>query len=363
LKVLLLNQFGAGSEAPTGRLADELAEFLNLHRHTARVISSNASYRVKRTGWRRWAHELRSHFILFFRAVNLGRADVVISFTSPVCLPVTARFAASFLHAKLYLWNMDLYPDLALALGELKPGLLASMLRSLMQGAYKSAAGVVALDDDMREFLQENYGVDSCVIPPWPPNLPWPASLSSATAGNKTWLYSGNLGQAHEIKTLLKIQQRLEGTRTDIQLVLQGGGAQWAFSQESARQLGLKNVSWRNPATESKLTESLWNADVLVVTRKPETKGLLWPSKLALAQLSSRPVLWIGDTDSRTAGALRAEPRNGVFAPGEVEQTARWLIDTMTATSHRPVLPLATETSRRENLQKWEALLTGTTVQ
>ena len=359
MKVLLLNQFGNGSEAPTGRLAAELAEFLNLHGHTAQVISSDDSYKIKRTRWRRWAHELRSHWVLFFRALKSGRADAVISFTSPVCLPVTARLVATLLTAKLYLWNMDIYPELALVLLELRPGLVASTLRALMRSAYTSAAGVIALDDDMREFFKETYGVESSVIPPWPPSLPWPNLSPCLSYKNKTWLYSGNLGQAHEIQVLLKIQKRLEADGADIQLVLQGAGAQWSISQDIAKGMELRNVLWRNPALDSELTESLLRADVLVVTRKPETKGLLWPSKLALAQLSRRPVLWIGDTDSWTGREVKKEPQNAAFLPGQEEEIFNWLKKTLSADFICSPAPIPTEASRQEYLQRWLALLSN----
>ena len=251
MRILILNQFGRDAGAPTGRLARELAEFLQAAGHGARVLSSDASYHVRRRGWRRWAHEAKSHLVLFGRTLAHGRVDAVIALTSPVCLPVTAAIAAGLRGARLYLWNMDLYPDLALVLGELKPGGLASLLRAAMARAYHAAIVVVALDEDMRAYLQQNYGVDSAVIPPWPPDLNWPAGPTSASKAESTWLYSGNLGQAHDIHTLLEMQQRLEAAGVPARLVLQGSGAQWQTSQKIAAGLKLKNVTWRAPVEEA----------------------------------------------------------------------------------------------------------------
>ena len=360
MKILVLNQFGGGSGAPTGRLAAELVEFLRGRGHDARLLASDPSYQVRRRGWRRWAHEAKSHLILFFRALAQGKADAVIALTSPVCLPATAAVAAFLLRAKLYLWNMDLYPDLALVLRELKPGPLARMLRAVMARAYRSAAGVVALDEDMRAYLRTEYGVEAVILPPWPPELPWPDPASIPPRAEKIWLYSGNLGQAHDIRTLLEVQKRLEEEQVPAQLVLQGSGAQWLVSQEMAAELNLKKVVWREPVEEKDLTASLLGADVLVVTRKPEMKGLIWPSKLALALLSGRPLLWIGDTDSATSRALMENDRNGAFRADQQEEVVAWL----TRRLEKPILTLITaiptQASRRELMARWNSILEST---
>jgi colanic acid biosynthesis glycosyl transferase WcaI len=357
VKIALLNQFGSRSGAPTGRLAEELAGFLRTAGHDARVISCDVSYELKRRGWRRWAHELKSHLILFLRVFRSGKADAILALTSPVCLPVTAQLAARLMRAKLYLWNMDLYPDVALTLRELNPGFLAWLLRALMGRAYRSAECAVALDEDMRNYLEREYGVETTVVSPWPPDLRWPAPQEFRGKTGKTWLYSGNLGRAHETQTLMDVQKLLEDDGSDARLVLQGGGSETASSGEAAAKLNLKNVVWRGPVDEKSLTRSLLGADVLVVTRKPEMKGLMWPSKLALARLSGRPVLWIGDTDSAAARALREDGRSGAFRPDQKEEIFAWLKRVFRDENERQVAPISPQISRRKEMARWAAIL------
>jgi hypothetical protein len=73
------------------------------------------------------------------------------------------------------------------------------------------------------------------------------------------------------------------------------------------------------------LPASLLAADVLVVTQKPETRGLLWPSKLALVATLARPILWVGPTDGAIARDLATLPQAGIFAPGDATAIAQWL--------------------------------------
>jgi glycosyltransferase involved in cell wall biosynthesis len=323
MKILLLNQYGPGSGAPTGRILGELSTGLRELGHETVLLEATSSYGVSRRGLSRILHEGQAHAALLFSSLAQGRINAVISLTSPACLAVTAAFISRLKGARHFHWAMDIYPDVGVQLGELPQGAVTRLLAVLMRRAYRHAARVIALDEDMREFLKQNYGVDSDVLEPFPPEVTWRETPRDAAAPRR-WCYSGNFGRAHEIDVLLLAQRRLEDRGVKAVLVLQGKGAQFLSSQEAARRLGLNRVEWRPPAPEENLGESLLSVDALVVTRKASMKGLLLPSKLMLARLSGRPILWIGDTDSSTARLLQKEG-HGVFAFDQPDAIADWL--------------------------------------
>jgi hypothetical protein len=141
----------------------------------------------------------------------------------------------------------------------------------------------------------------------------------------RIWVYSGNLGRAHEWRTLLDAQRAVEEAGGEWRLLFQGGGPSWPAAKETAEGLGLKRCDWRAYVAEDELPASLLAADVLVVTQKPETCGLLWPSKLALVTSLPRAILWVGPTDRAIARELKGMPQAGVFAPGDADGVAKWL--------------------------------------
>jgi colanic acid biosynthesis glycosyl transferase WcaI len=149
--------------------------------------------------------------------------------------------------------------------------------------------------------------------PPNEPAIPW------------TWLYSGNLGRAHEWQTLLDAQHLLEGSGLPIHLVFQGDGGARAAARTYAEQLGLRRCDWKGYVSEGDLLASLLKARLLIVTQRPETRGLLWPSKLALLQRLPRPVLFIGPPDGAIAKRLRDGGGAGVFAPHQAKEIADWI--------------------------------------
>jgi Glycosyltransferase Family 4 len=354
MRVLLLNQYGFASGAPTGRILAELGDGLRQRGHDVVFLQSDESYGQSRRGVRRILHELRAHAVLAGRGLLGGRIDAVISLTSPACLAITAGAIARVHRARHFHWAMDLYPDVGVRLGEVREGALTRLLAFLMQRAYRTAHRVVALDEDMRDHLRAAYRVDSTVLEPFPPEVAWPADATTTT---RRWLYSGNFGRAHEIDVLLQVQKRLEQSGIDAELIFQGHGARFASSRDSAAVRKLRHVHWRPPVEQELLGQSLLDADVLVVTRKAEMKGLLLPSKLMLAELSGRAVLWIGDTDSHTARRLK-KAGHGVFAMDEVESIASWLGEIFGQKSSRPATkPRATRDVREQSIRAWEALL------
>ena len=327
MKILFVNQFGPGSGAPTGRLLGELAETLRGRGHSVQVLATDRDYGVRRRGLSRWGHELCAHVALFIRMLWCGRQDLLFSLSSPACLLLTAGVAARLIGTKHVHWVMDLYPDVAVALGEIEPGLLEGLLQLLLQEEYRLCARVAVLDGDMAERLQSRGLAEPLILPPWPPEVDWP--LENGAEVPACWMYSGNLGQAHEWRVLLEVQALLEKEGRPVRLILQGHGAQWPASYDLAVRLGLKQVEWREAVPESRLGESLRAAGVLVVTRKPAVAGLLWPSKLALVRLAGRPCLWIGDVSGVVAAELSQDPRNGVYRADQVNEMAQWLVQVL----------------------------------
>jgi glycosyltransferase involved in cell wall biosynthesis len=298
---------------------------------TTTLVGDAADYRGRKTLFgSRALREALSLLRLLFRTLAAPRADAIVVLTSPPMVPVVAALARiRHRRAKLIHWAMDLYPDVAVALGEVSEGsLLQRVTAALMARVYRTCDLVIVLDREMAERVCP--GAKRIEIePPWPPVATLFTLPESAGAGDEatenpafTWLYSGNLGRAHEWRTLLEAQARLEAEGLAIDLVFQGGGAERAPAEAAAAALGLRRCHWRDYAPGPGLIASLLAADALVITQRPETAGCLWPSKLALAVRVGRPVLWVGSRDGGVAGWLQ-DQGHFACAPGDAEAIAR----------------------------------------
>lgn len=326
MRILFLNQYFPPDPAPTGILFREVAYEFVRQGHTVDFVDSAQDYRRGAGGGGRMKRELRALWRMLREGRSRQKADVVISGTSPPCLAVVADHVARSHGAAHIHWAMDMYPELAVALGEIKRTSLVARLTGLaMRRAYRRAYRVISLDEDM-SLRFRRMGIEPVCIRPWvtgenlkrdvemrQPESPW------------TWIYSGNLGRAHEWQTLLRAQGLLEERGMDARLLFQGGGPSWDAARAMAAELGLRRCEWNGYVDAAELHPSLMRCNALVATQLPCVQGLLWPSKLALMMTLPRPILFVGPANGAIAAELRGLPHAGIFEPGDPEGVAAWI--------------------------------------
>lgn len=367
MRILALNQYGERDRSPTARLLRELAGALRAAGHEVAVISVGRDYgQGAQAGVCRWKRELGALLHLRREGCRAASPDLVLSFSSPPLLATVGHRVASHHRVPHVHWALDLYPDLAAALGANPSRLVDRVSRFLMRRAYQGCREVVTLDEDMAATLRQGYHCEPLLLPPWPP-VPSAQDVAhglepvggGAEAPTGVWLYSGNLGRAHAWEPLVAIQAELEKRGSQGRLVIQGDGYSVPPLREEVERRRLQAVEFRDYAPEDRLLTSLLAARVLVVTMKPQVRGLLWPSKLALAGLTGVPVLLLGPTDSTPARQVRAGG-GAAFAPEDVASAADWL-EAELATPRSPPPPgeIAERAgqARERALAQWRELL------
>ncbi len=326
----LANQFVPPDLAPTARLLGELSQGLGERGWRIRLLGRSASYRAGSvTGLRRWLRDLVAHVGLFVKGLSGPRPDIILCLTDPPALVFTMKCLAFCRGSRLVHWPMDVYPQIAAALGALKKdSLIYCTIAHLSAWALHKSDAVVCLDDDMRKALLPAAS-STTVIPPWvPQDIVIPEALAFPDGPKIKWLYSGNLGRAHDFETLLQAQRILEDADAPFELVFQGGGACREAAQQLATHLGLRSCQWLEYVQDVQLIPSLLLAHVLVATQREATRGLLWPSKLALLQALPRPIAWVGAPAGAIAASLRTRSGStGIFAPGDAAGLAAWLME------------------------------------
>lgn len=331
MRILFLNQYTPPDPAPTSALIGDLAAYLESRGFETAFLNAGSGYRSKpRTGWRRWWHDGMANLKMLIKGLGLPSADFIICLSDPPGCLVVGALLAKLKGARLIHWAMDVYPEIAAALGALrKDSLIYRLVDHLQKRAYDQCVMLGCLDEDMAAALGVTQDPRLLLCPPWPSRnliLPETTPTKSSDSGRLKWLYSGNLGRAHDYETLLHAQRRLEDEDLPFDLVFQGGGPARTSAMKLAAQLNLKHCQWADYVPEAELIPSLLAADVLIATQKVETRGLLWPSKLALMHLLPRPLVWVGPKEGAVATMLRELPEaHGVFAPGEATELAGWL--------------------------------------
>lgn len=245
---------------------------------------------------------LAAFFALLRRA---RRGSTIVALTDPPLISVVAALAAMLRRATLINWTQDLFPEVAEALGMRA----LRVLRRARDWSLRRAKVNVALGDAMAARLP-----NAVVIHNWADAALHPVDVphSRFVVG-----YSGNLGRAHDSRTMLAAIRALRGD-DDIEFVITGGGAQL----DAIRAEQFPNVRFAGYAPRERLSESLSEADAHLVTLLPALEGLIVPSKFYGVLAVARPVLFVGAPEGELARIIQSSECGFIIEPGDGEALA-----------------------------------------
>jgi glycosyltransferase involved in cell wall biosynthesis len=397
-RLFFVNRYFFPDESATSQLLADLAFELAHSGREVHVICSRQLYGA--AGTRLAAHEIIDGVVvhrlwttrfgrrqLFGRALDylsfyltcaiallrlLRRSDIIVAETDPPLISVVAAAAARLKGAILVNWLQDVFPEIASILGASPPAFLERMLRRLRDASLRAAACNVVLGQRMLERLRQT-GLPAGglrIIENWADAdtlQPKPAADSALRAhlglsGKFVVGYSGNLGRAHEIETLIGAAELLRGD-DGIAFLFIGGGAKMdeLRSEVAARQLPRFHFLPYQP--RETLHDSLAAPDVHLVNLIPALEGLIVPSKFYGILAAGRPVAFVGDTDGELARVIARSNCGLVVGAGDtagLAQAFRALKADVRARQNMGAAArelLCSRFSRRHAITAWASLL------
>jgi glycosyltransferase involved in cell wall biosynthesis len=254
------------------------------------------------------------------------RGDVVIAKTDPPMLSLIAAPVCWLRGARLINWLQDIFPETAEALGVGGRGgkVLYRVLRWFRDRSLKSAHTNVVLGERMAARVC-GRGISPepvRVIANWADGKAIEPVERERNALRVAWGltdafvvgYSGNLGRAHEIETLLEamriVEDRAGSATTSAAATALSRGVRWLFIGNGALfeplkaevvRRGLTSVHFKPYQPRALLAQSLSTADIHLISLRPELEGLIVPSKFYGICAAGRPTLFIGDGDGEVA--------------------------------------------------------------
>ena len=300
----------------------------------------------------------------------LRRGDILVAKTDPPLLQIPLSLVSRLRGARQVNWMQDVYPELAVALGIRQlagwPGQALMVLRSR---SIRSSAATVAIGARMKEALVaagaepiriteiHNWGDDAVLAAADDPAVlreAWGFSAKRLVVG-----YSGNLGRAHELDTMLAAARILAAQNAPIDFLFVGGGA----LRDRLDAAALPNVSLKPYQPRAELPRSMAVADLHWLSLQPELEGLIVPSKFYGAAASGRPILFIGDADGEVARLIHRHDCGWTFRPGDGAAVATLLGELavnrgVLAERGRSARAMVRDYfSRAQGIAAWDALL------
>ncbi len=333
--ILLLNQYFPPDTSATAKMAAMVVETL-AQRHRVTVLAGRPSYepserhsyyllrrevrgnvvveRVGSTSYPRFRMRQRITNYLSYLSLALPRAltiraDVILAMTDPPVAGIAGALAAK-LSGRPFVYNIrDLYPDMALGGGIVRPSGWVEGWEKLHRRALRRATRVIVLGEDMRDRIIAK-GVDPARVVivrdgvPVPESVPTrenPVAQEVRCGFPFVVLHAGNLGFSGAWETLIRAAKLLESD--GVGFVFVGEGA--ARPQIEASAVGCNAVRFLPFRPSEQVPGVLAAGDLHVVTVRRGLEGVVVPSKLYPILAAGRPVLAVAPEEADVARIVR----------------------------------------------------------
>ncbi len=273
----------------------------------------------RKTAITRLANHLSFALALLPVALSGARPDVVLATTPPLFHGVTAWLAARLRGAGFVNDCRDDWPHAAIALGEMRPGLVARVLDGVARFFQRRAARILVVTPGMQRQLAARGFEERRLV--FLPNgadteLFRPAARNGRDPGAPfTAIYAGTHGLVHGMEALIDAAERLRGQR--VRLLLVGDGVAKEGLERAARERALDAMEFRPSVPPAELVRLLHASDAcLATTRASVFAGETIPVKLFDYLACGVPVVAAvrgdaADVVQRSGGGLVVEPENG----------------------------------------------------
>lgn len=233
-------------------------------------------------------------------ALKADEIDIVMG-TSPPLFQVASAWVVAALRRKPLLVEIrDLWPDFAIDMGVLRNPVLIWLARRLESFLYGRADHILVNSPAYRDYLLERaLPADKISLIPngVDPAMFDPADKGGAIReefgieGKFVAVYTGAIGPANDIPTLVRAAEHLQGD-DDFRLLIVGDGKARPEVERQIAEKGLTNVILAGPRPKSQMKQVLGAADVCVATLQPIPMfAMTYPNKIFDYLAAGRPIV------------------------------------------------------------------------
>ena len=280
---------------------------------------------------------IRSRLIGFivFHALGLvaalflsPRPDVIIVPSSPLLSGGFVAWLIGVFTGARYIYNVqEMYPDLAIQMGQLDNRALIHALRTLERFVYRTAGGVTVITRGMQakllaagvpteklHFVPNFVDVDELT----PSERTNGFSKEHRLDGSFVVSYAGNIGFAQGLDVLVAAADLLKNEKGILFLFVGNGVARASLVEEASRR-GLSNVRFVEHQPYARVSEIYASSDISVVSQLDTIAADAIPSKVYRIMACARPILAIASSTSELGAVVRESGGGVAVKPSALE--------------------------------------------
>jgi colanic acid biosynthesis glycosyl transferase WcaI len=285
--------------------------------------------------------------------------DVVLTVTAPFMLPYAVTAAAGLKGARSALIVHDLFPDVLVMAGLLKPGSLsAKLMRAVNTLMFGALNALITIGRDTERLLLRyrglsrekihfipNWATLSPAVRPIDANNPYRPRAASFVVG-----LSGNLGFTHDPVVVFEAARRLRN-EPEIHFLLSGWGVGFQRLRQLQSDATLPNVTLIDRVAGEDLESLLAAANVWLIPYRKNVAGASVPSRFYNLLAVGRPVILISEPNSEVALTVTEHEVGWVVTPERPDELAN-AIRAASVLVDGPMAERAATVARNFNLER-----------
>ena len=271
-----------------------------------RVIRAWSYISPSKKIWPRLLHYGTYSLTAFYGGLFAGRSDVIVSYSPPLPLGLSAWLLSRIFRVPWVLQLEDLYPDAAIAAGVMKNKRIVNFFLGMEKFLYQHSQHISVISKNFRQSLLKK-GVPDVkidIIPVWAdPDEVRPMQKENefrfehGLVDKFVVMYAGNIGITSCLEDVICAAEILREQK-GIQFVIIGEGVKKESLEAEARSRQLTNVLFLPFQPRAKFSGMLAAADLGLVTLNASAALSSLPSKIFNVMASARPILAVSPPES-----------------------------------------------------------------
>ena len=238
----------------------------------------------------------------FLSRVNLNGKfqHIFIYSTSPITTSILGIYLKKKYKKKITLWVQDLWPDSVKNTGFIKNKFLLYFISLIVKFIYKNSDNIIAQSKAFKKNISKYTNkkieiVENSHFNIQKKKINIPNEIKYLLKNKYCITFSGNIGKAQSIKTILEASEKLIDQK-DIHIILIGGGSEITYAKSYIKRKKLKNISIFGPYPSGLTLDILKKSKASLLTlKKDKIFSQTIPNKFQTYLFAGKPILISAD--------------------------------------------------------------------
>lgn len=234
----------------------------------------------------------------FLRKINLNNSfdHIFVYSTSPITTALLGIYLKKKYNKKMSIWIQDLWPESVKNTGYIKNSFLMYLISIIVKYIYKNSDNIIAQSKAFKRSISKYTNKQVKIIENSHFNIQKkkiniPKKIKYLLKNKYCITFSGNIGKAQSIQTILETSEKLQNN-IDIHILMIGGGSEVQYAKNYIAKKKLNNISIFGPFPSGLALDILKKSKASLLTlKKDKVLSQTIPNKFQTYLYAGKPIL------------------------------------------------------------------------